>query len=265
MKHVFEMITRVSSSEATVLISGESGTGKELVARAIHEESDRRNGPFVAINCAAVPPTLLESELFGHVRGAFTDAKKGRDGLFVQAAGGTLFLDEIGELPIEMQPKLLRALQERQVRPVGGNTELPIDVRIIAATNRNLEEDVASSRFREDLFYRINVVTIAVPPLRARDNDILLLAQRFIDECSARVSKKVVGLSSAAAKRLLDYDWPGNVRELENCMERAVTLTTFDRITLDDLPEKIRSYESSRLVIPDEDPTTMPTIEELER
>ncbi len=265
MKHVFEMITRVSPSEATALIMGDSGTGKELVARAIHEESERRNGPFVAINCAAVPPTLLESELFGHVRGAFTDAKRGRDGLFVQATGGTLFLDEIGELPLEMQPKLLRAIQERKVRPVGGNTEVPIDVRIIAATNRDLEADVNEGRFREDLFYRINVVTIAVPPLRNRDNDVLLLAQRFIDDCSSRVGKKVVGLSSAAAKRLLDYDWPGNVRELENCMERAVTLTTFDRITLDDLPEKIRSYESSRLVIPDEDPATMPTIEELER
>jgi two-component system response regulator HydG len=194
------MITRVSSSEATVLIMGESGTGKELVARAIHEESDRRNGPFVAINCAAVPPTLLESELFGHVRGAFTDAKKGRDGLFIQATAGTLFLDEIGELPIEMQPKLLRALQERMVRPVGGNTETQIDVRIIAATNRNLEEDVAAGRFREDLFYRINVVTIAVPSLRSRDNDILLLAQRFIERWSVSPRRRRSACSTTTGR-----------------------------------------------------------------
>ncbi len=265
MRSMFDMIARVSTTDATVLISGESGSGKELVARAIHDQSDRASGPFVAINCAAVPANLLESELFGHSRGAFTDAKADRDGLFVQAAGGTLFLDEIGELPIEMQPKLLRALQERVVRPVGADTETAIDVRIIAATNRDLEAEVTEGRFREDLFYRINVVAIAVPALRERDNDVLLLAQRFVEESAERNDKKVVGLSAAAAKQLLDYDWPGNVRELENCIERAVTMTQFDHVMLEDLPEKVRAHEISRLDYREEDPKTMPTLEDLER
>ena len=265
MKKVYDLIQRVSESDATVLITGESGTGKELVARAIHARSERRQGEFVAINCAAMPPNLLESELFGHVRGAFTDARRSREGLFLQASGGTLFLDEVGEMPLEMQPKLLRALQERRLRPVGGDTEVSFDTRILAATNRDLEAEVESGKFREDLFYRINVVQIHVPPLRARGNDILLLAQQFIERVSARLDKPVIGLSSGAAQRLLEYDWPGNVRELENCVERAVTLTRFDQITVDDLPEKVRNYQSSHIVIADDDPDQLPTLEDLER
>jgi DNA-binding NtrC family response regulator len=265
MRQMFELIARVSQTDATVLISGESGTGKELVARAVHDQSERAKGPFVAINCAAVPPNLLESELFGHARGAFTDAKSQRDGLFVQATGGTLFLDEIGELPIEMQPKLLRVLQEHMVRPVGSDQETKVDVRIIAATNRNLEAEVASARFREDLYYRINVVRIDVPSLRERENDVLMLAQRFVEDSSQRNQKHVIGISEPAAKQLIDYDWPGNVRELENCIERAVTLTKFDHVMLEDLPEKVRAHQTSRLTFSEEDPKTMPTLEDLEK
>ena len=265
IQEVCDLVARVNESDSTVLISGESGTGKELVARAIHETSERRGGPFVAVNCAAMPQTLLESELFGHVRGAFTDAKRSRDGLFVQASKGTLLLDEIGEMPLEMQPTLLRALEERTVRPIGGVGEVPFDTRIIAATNRDLESDVEAGRFREDLFYRINVVPIHIPPLRSRGNDILLLAQYFLELNRERTGKQVVGFASAAAQRLLDYDWPGNVRELQNCVERALTLTRFDTIIVEDLPEKIRSYRSSRLVIFGDDPEQLLSLEEVER
>ncbi|HEX2880752.1 MAG TPA: sigma-54 dependent transcriptional regulator, partial [Polyangiaceae bacterium] len=181
MRRLYDLVSRVATSDSTVLIAGESGTGKELVANAIHEQSDRSKGPFLAINCAAVPSTLLESELFGHVRGAFTDAKTSRNGLFVEAKGGTLFLDEIAELPPEVQPKLLRALQERKVRPVGSNHEVPFNARILTATNRDLEDEIGERRFREDLYYRINVVTVPIPPLRERGGDVLLLAQHFIE------------------------------------------------------------------------------------
>ena len=265
IKKVFDLVSRVADSEATVLITGESGTGKELIAKAIHDQGGRRAGPFLAINCAAVPPSLIESELFGHVRGAFTDAKVSRTGLFVEADGGTLFLDEIGELPIEMQPKLLRALQERKVRPVGSTQETGFNARIVAATNRDLETEVYEKRFREDLYYRINVVRIDVPPLRERGGDVLLLAQSFIERFAARGSKQVTGLSTAAAEKILAYDWPGNVRELENCMERAVALTRFDQITVEDLPEKIRNYQAHRLLLSADDPSELVTVEELER
>ncbi|MGB5221897.1 MAG: sigma-54 dependent transcriptional regulator [Polyangiales bacterium] len=265
MRKVYELIHRVSNTDSSVLLSGESGTGKELVARALHSQSDRANRPFIAINCAAVPANLLESELFGHVRGAFTDAKTSRKGLFERAHGGTVLLDEIGEMPMAMQPTLLRVLQERRLRPVGGSTEISFDTRILAATNRDLESDVEEGRFREDLFYRLNVVEIHVPPLRTRGNDILQLAQHFVDVLSKRMGKPVEGITAEAAKKLLDYDWPGNVRELENAIERAVTLTRFDRITVEDLPERIGAYQSTRINPIDVDAEQVLPLEELEK
>ncbi len=265
MRRVYELVEQVAGGDATVLVTGESGTGKELVARAIHERSARAAGPFVAVNCAAVASTLLESELFGHVKGAFTDAKTSRAGLFVQASGGTLFLDEIGEMAADMQAKLLRVLQESRVRPVGGDSEVSFDTRIIAATNRDLESEVEDGAFREDLFYRINVVQIPLPPLRSRGKDVLLMAQSFLEEAARTSNKDVRGISRAAAEKLLGYDWPGNVRELQNCMERAVTLTRVDEIVPDDLPDKIRSHESARILISGDDPDEMPTLEEMER
>jgi two-component system response regulator HydG len=265
MRRVYELIGRVGESDASVLIHGETGTGKELIARSIHTRSRRKDGPFVAINCAAVPHSLIESELFGHARGAFTDAKAERKGLFVQASGGTLFLDEIGELPIDMQPKLLRALQERKVRPVGANNEIPFDSRIVAATNRNLEDEVYEKRFREDLYYRINVVKIDVPPLRERGGDVLHLAQFFLKQFAQRNEKFALELSTTGAEKLMAYNWPGNVRELENCMEHAVALARFDQITVEDLPEKIRAYRAERFVVAANDPTEIVTMDELER
>jgi two-component system response regulator HydG len=264
MRHVYELIARVAESDASVLIHGETGTGKELIARAIHSSSRRKSGPFVALNCAAVPPQLLESELFGHARGAFTDAKTQRAGLFLEASGGTLFLDEIGELPIEMQPKILRALQERTVRAVGSSTEVPFDVRIVTATNRDLEYEIFEKRFREDLFYRINVVKVDLPPLRARAGDVLHLAQYFLGKFT-RSGKQSLTLSESAAEKLMAYNWPGNVRELENCMERGVALARFDHLTVEDLPEKIRAYRSDRLVISAGDESEVVPLDELER
>jgi len=265
IKRVFTMIGRVAKSTASVLISGESGTGKELVARALHDQSERKGGPFVAINCAAMPETLLESELFGHEKGAFTDAKSRKAGLFVQAHGGTLFLDEIGDMPLGLQPKLLRALEERSVRPVGGTVEVPFDVRLVAATNRDLEQASEEGRFREDLFYRINVVQIAMPPLRARGRDVLLLAQQFLEQFSRRENKQIVGISSKAAERLLTYTWPGNVRELKNCVERAVALAQFDKIMPEDLPEKVRDFRSSHVLVAGANPEELVTMDEVER
>jgi two-component system response regulator HydG len=265
MEKVYDLITRVAETEATILITGESGTGKELVARAVHARSRRSAGPFVAINCAAMPESLLESELFGHVKGAFTDARQSRPGLFVKASGGTLFLDEIGEMPAGMQAKLLRVLQERTVRPVGGDTEVPFDARIIAATNRDLESEVAEKKFREDLYYRINVVRIHVPPLRSRGNDVLLLAQSFLERFAAIHRCSVKGLSSAAAERLVAYAWPGNVRELQNCIERAVALARYETLGVDDLPEKLRDYKPSRVIVESEDPAELLPMEEVER
>ncbi len=245
MHRVRELVVRVGPSDASVLITGESGTGKELVARALHAVSGRRDRPFVALNCAALPEALLESELFGHVRGAFTDAREARPGLLRQAEGGTVFLDEIGDMPLGLQPKLLRVLQERTVRPVGGTSEVPIDVRFVAATNRDIEEAIDQRRFREDLYFRINVVRIDLPPLRARGSgDVLALAQTFIEQIGARQKKDVRGLSPAAAERLVRYSWPGNVRELMNCVEHAVTLAAFDKIGPDDLPPRVADASS---------------------
>ena len=262
MRRVYELVRRVGGSEASVLISGETGTGKELVARAIHGESPRRNGPFVAINCAAVPANLIESQLFGHARGAFTDAKEAKRGLFVEANGGTLFLDEIGEMPIEVQPKLLRALQERKVRPLGSNDEIPFDTRIVSATNRDLETEVLEKRFREDLFYRLNVVAINLPPLRARGPDVLAVAALVLKKLAP---KRTIKITSEAAQKLMAYDWPGNVRELENCMERAIALSRVDEIVVDDLPDKVRNFVAQNIVISAEHTDELVTVEELER
>ncbi|NUP10981.1 MAG: sigma-54-dependent Fis family transcriptional regulator [Polyangiaceae bacterium] len=261
MKKVQELIARVAPTEASVLIFGETGTGKELVARAIHERSLRNKGPFVALNCAAVPATLIESELFGHARGAFTDAKNAREGLFVQANGGTLLLDEIGEMPIDVQAKLLRALQEKRVRPLGSNMEVPYNARILTATNRDLEAEVREKRFREDLYYRINVVRVDLPALRDRGSDVLGIAHHLLARLAADRS---LSLSPQAAERLMAYDWPGNVRELENCMERAVALARFDQITVEDLPEKLRNDRSGKVVVSAEDSSELLTIDELE-
>jgi len=265
MRKVHEVIARVAETDATVLVTGESGSGKELVARDVHKRSKRATGPFVAINCAALPETLLESELFGHVKGAFTDAKQSKRGLFVEASGGTLFLDEVGEMPQGMQAKLLRSLEERSVRPVGATAEMPFDARLVAATNRDLESLVESGRFREDLYYRINVVHVDLPPLRARGADVLLLAQHFITRLAEPMGKKVTGISSAVAERLLAYAWPGNVRELQNCIERAIALARFEELTVEDLPPKVRDYKPSFVVVATEDPTDLVTMEEVER
>jgi DNA-binding NtrC family response regulator len=266
MREMSTMIRRIADVDATVLVTGESGTGKELVARALHDLSPtRRDEPFVAINCGAVPAELLESELFGHVRGAFTDAKSSRSGLFLQAKGGTIFLDEVGEMPLEMQAKLLRVLQERTVRPVGGDEEIPFDARVIAATNRDLETEVEQQRFRQDLFYRINVVAIAVPPLRERGADIMVLAQALLEKILARGEKRAVTLGPEAARKLASYDWPGNVRELENCLERAVALCNGAEIDVSHLPSKIVEYQPTRLEVPTANPATMITLHELER
>jgi len=243
MRNLGRLLSRIAETDASVLITGESGTGKELIARGLHDAGPRRSGPFVALNCAAVPEPLLESELFGHVRGAFTDAHASRHGLFVQAHGGTLFLDEVGDLSPHLQPKLLRALQERTVRPVGGDRTIACDVRIIAATNQHLEAAAIQGHFRQDLYFRLNVIHVEVPPLRARGRDILLLAQAFLEQYAKQVGNPIKAIAPAAAERLLAYRWPGNVRELQNCMERAVTLAARDGIGIDDLPERIRNGE----------------------
>lgn len=265
MQRLYDELPRVAASDASVLITGESGTGKELVARSLHHQSSRKDAPFVAVNCAAFPDTLLESELFGHVKGAFTDAAKDRKGLFLQAQGGTLFLDEIGEMPVEMQPKLLRALEESQIRPVGGDQEISFDVRLVAATNRDLETAVDEGRFREDLFFRVNVIQLALPPLRARGTDTLLLAREFLSRFATRAAKNVEDLSDPVAERLLNYSWPGNVRELRNVIERAVALTRHDKLVVDDLPEKIQNFRSSQVFIGGQDPSELVPLEEIEQ
>ena len=239
MRRVVDLARRVAQVDSTVLITGESGAGKERIARFIHDESTRTGGPFVAINCGAVPEGLLESELFGHAKGAFTGASQDRAGLFEAANGGTLLLDEIGEVPPAMQVKLLRTLQEREVRRVGENRNRPIDVRLLAATNRDLTSEVHAARFRQDLYYRLRVVELRVPPLRERREDILPLARTFLQAATERMKRKVTGFTPAAANQLIRYSWPGNVRELENAMERAVALARTSRIDVEDLPEEV--------------------------
>jgi two-component system, NtrC family, response regulator AtoC len=240
MSEIFRTITKIAEFKTTVLISGESGVGKELVARALHSRSSRKSAPFVAINCGAIPENLLESELFGHKRGAFTDASSDRRGLFEEATGGTLFLDEIGELPLNLQVKLLRVLQEESIRRLGDAKDIKVDVRIIAATHRDLTAEVKAGRFREDLFYRVNVLPIAIPPLRARREDISLLIDHFIARNNARLGTQTRGLTHEARKLLLEYAWPGNVRELENTIERAMVLSEVEILDTADLPERIR-------------------------
>ena len=259
------LVDGVANGESTVLITGESGTGKELVARALHQRGSRSKGPFVALNCAAMTDSLLESELFGHARGAFTDAKEARAGLLVKAKGGTFLLDEVGEMPLGMQAKLLRALETRMVRPVGSDVEVPFDARFVAATNRDIETDVEDGRFRRDLYFRINVIRIDVPPLRARGSDILLLAQHFTEKLARRLGKAVTGISAPAAERLLAYPWPGNVRELQNAIERAVALTQYEKIVVEDLPEPIRSHRRSQILPSGDDPSEMLPMHEVEK
>ena len=237
---IFKTVSKIADYKTTVLITGESGTGKELVARAIHTPSTRKAAPFVAINCGAIPENLLESELFGHKKGAFTDASADRRGLFEEASGGTLFLDEIGELPLNLQVKLLRVVQEESIRRLGDTKDVKVDVRIITATHRDLTADVKSGRFREDLFYRINVLLIHVPPMRNRREDVNLLIDHFITRNNVRLSTAIRGVSTEARKVLLEYGWPGNVRELENTIERAMVLAESDVLQVSDLPDRIR-------------------------
>jgi len=235
MLHIYEMIEQIAPTRTNVLITGESGTGKELIARAIHNRSPRHDKPFVVINCGSIPETLVESEFFGYKKGAFTGANQDKKGLFEVADTGTLFLDEIGELNLQMQVKLLRVLQERGFKPVGGNEDVSVDIRILAATNKNLEEEVIAGRFREDLFYRINVVEIKVPPLRERKGDLRALAQHFLDKYSREAGKEITKISSYAVDLLKKYDFPGNIRELENLIERSVALSTTNIILPDSL------------------------------
>jgi two-component system response regulator HydG len=265
MRRLYDQLARIADSDSSILITGESGTGKELVARTIHKRSRRRAAPFIAVNCAALPESLLESELFGHAKGAFTDARAERKGLILQADGGTLLLDEIGDVPLAMQVKLLRALEERVVRPVGGDKEISFDVRILSATNRDLEVALEEQRFREDLYYRLNVIQLELPPLRARATDVLLLASHYLRRFAEQMNKPVTGISERAAEKLLAYSWPGNVRELRNVVERAVALTRFEKIAVEDLPDKIRDYRSSQVIIGGQDPTELLSLEDVER
>ncbi|SHI51624.1 two component, sigma54 specific, transcriptional regulator, Fis family [Malonomonas rubra DSM 5091] len=244
MQKVFDMVNRVAPSEATVLIGGESGTGKELIARAIHIRSERADSPFIPVNCAAIPRELLESELFGHLKGSFTGAVKDRKGKFELADGGTLFLDEVGEMPIDLQPKLLRALQEMEIEPVGAGQTRKVDVRVIAASNRNLETAIDNSLFREDLYYRLAVIPLVLPPLRDRKDDIPLLARHFLDRF---LPDKRLEFSDQAMKKLQAYGWPGNVRELENAIEQTVILRHGDTIDLNDLPDKVLRQPTDQL------------------
>ncbi len=265
MRRLYRLLERVAPSDASVVVTGETGTGKELVAQAIHQRSPRRDRPFVAVNCSALPEALLESELFGHTRGAFTDARRARAGLFVRAQGGTLFLDEIAEMPPGLQPKLLRALQERTLRPVGSDDEVPFDVRVVAATNLNLEGAVAERRFRQDLFYRLAVIQVDLPPLRDRGRDIVHLAHTFMERTRERTGHGVRALTRAATQRLLDYRWPGNVRELQNCVERALALAEGEEITVDDLPGRIRTYKPSHVLVSAHHSGELVTMDEVER
>jgi two-component system, NtrC family, response regulator AtoC len=251
-------IARVAVSDITVLVAGPSGSGKDLVARALHDAGPRRPGPFVAVACGAIPRHLAESEFFGHTRGAFSGAVQDRDGLLLQASGGTLFLDDIAEMPLELQAKLLRALQERSVRPLGQGREIPFDARVVAATSRDLEHEVRAGRFREDLYFRLNVITVRTPALSERGHDVLLLAQYFIRRAST-VERPLLGLTPGAARALMAHDWPGNVRELEHCITAAVTAATADHVGTADLPAPL----GQRKVLPS--PESLKSLEVVER
>ncbi len=264
-------IRQIARASGPVLIMGESGTGKELVARAIHKESDRADAPFIAVNCAGIPPDLLESELFGHAAGAFTGAHKARKGLFAEAEGGTLLLDEIGEMPLGMQAKLLRILQDGMIRPVGANREVELNVRIVTATNRTLEDDVRDQRFREDLYYRLETFLLRIPPLRERGDDIELLAAHFINRYSARLQKNLDGITPAALDRIRYYSYPGNVRELSNIIERAVTFCQNNMLDIENLPDRLRAGSGIKQSLDELSPAgsllegdELPTLEELD-
>jgi two-component system, NtrC family, response regulator AtoC len=258
VRHLKAQILAVADSDAAVLLLGESGTGKELAARAIHEVSSRRSRPFVAVNCAAIPETLLESELFGHEKGAFTGAQQRRQGLFAAAHGGTLFLDEIGDMPLGLQAKLLRVLQERKVRPVGGSEETAIDIRLVTATNQNLPALIAQKRFRQDLYFRLAVIPIELPPLRERADDIPLLVRHFVAQCAARLGKPVATIAPDALAWLRQQRWPGNVRQLESVVERVVTLAGGDEITLSEISAQLPATTTAW------DTGVTPTLAELE-
>jgi DNA-binding NtrC family response regulator len=261
MKAVYRVIATVSENKSTVLISGESGTGKELVARTIHERGRLAGKPFVAINCAGLSETLLDSQLFGHRRGAFTGALNDHDGVFRAAEGGTLFLDEVAEVPLPLQAKFLRAVEQREVTPLGSSLPVPVDVRIIAATNRDLEGEARAGRFRTDLYYRLNVVHIELPPLRARPEDMGLLVEHFLDRFSRQYQVAPKRVSAEAMERLRAHPWPGNVRELQNAIERAFALSVADTLTVDDLPPAVHASP----VDDGQDPDEVPTLEESER
>ena len=243
MAAVLDMVERVADTPASVLITGESGTGKDLLARAIHFSSPRREGPFVPINCAAIPENLIESELFGYSRGAFTDARQAKTGLFLTARGGTLFLDEIGEMPMALQSKLLRAIEDKRIRPLGATEEIAVDVRIVAATNANLEQAIDTGRFRLDLYYRLATVTVAVPPLRERREDIPLLIRHFLARASAEAGRPIPDIDQEAMTRLLRYSWPGNARELQNAIQRGVILARSNVVTINELPPKVAGID----------------------
>ncbi|HEV2913476.1 MAG TPA: sigma-54 dependent transcriptional regulator [Pyrinomonadaceae bacterium] len=263
LQAVFRLVEKVASTNTNILVQGESGTGKELIARAIHHNSPRSERPFVAINCGALPETLLESELFGHVKGAFTGAVANKPGLFRSAEGGTVLLDEVGEISPAMQVRLLRTLQEHEVTPVGSSIAVPFDARIICATNRDLEKEVAEGRFREDLFYRLNVIEIHLPPLRERREDIPLLVRNFITRTAREQERDEKAIEAAALSALINYSWPGNVRELQNAIERAFTLSG-DQIDLDSLPPRVRDAAGGQTTMRDPD-GLRPTLEEIER
>ena len=243
MEDIFSQISKISSLKTAILVLGESGTGKELVARAIHQSGCRANKAFVAVNCGAIPENLLESELFGHMRGSFTDASSDKIGLFEQADGGTLFLDEIGEMPLSLQVKLLRVLQEEEIRPVGAPASRKVNVRVVSATSRDLDADVKTGRFREDLFFRINVFCIQLPPLRERIEDIPLLAEHFIRRCAANINRSTVRIAPATMRCLVSYQWPGNIREMENVIERGMILCEGDVISESCLSTSVRSID----------------------
>jgi two-component system response regulator AtoC len=247
MQNVFKLMQRIIKTDSTILIMGESGTGKEIVAKSIHFNSPRQNRPFVAVHCGAIPETLLESELFGHAKGAFTGAVREKIGKFESANHGTIFLDEIGTMPLHLQIKLLRVLQEQEIEKVGSNTTLKLDVRVIAATNLSLENEVRNGRFREDLFYRLNVIPLIVPPLRERKEDIVALTRFFLSKFCTEMKRTPMNMSRQALEAMEMYDWPGNVRELENAVERLVALTEADSVNIADLPENIGRQHGSML------------------
>jgi transcriptional regulator with PAS, ATPase and Fis domain len=244
MKEVFRVVAKIAPSNSTVLIVGESGTGKELIARAIHDGSPRKNNPFIAINCAAIPDTLIESELFGHEKGSFTGANAREIGIFEAADGGTVFLDEIGEMNVAMQAKLLRAIQEKEIRRVGGKVNIGLDVRLVSATNKELEQEIKRGAFREDLFYRLNVIRVNLPPLRERGSDIKALAEFFLEKYAKAAGISMDGISKQALKLLMNYSWPGNVRQLESVIERSILMAESNYIEPEDLPGEITACGS---------------------